>query len=189
MTYLIVGLILFLGVHSVSIVNEPWRDRMSSRLGEMTWKGIYAIVSLVGMVLIVYGYGVARYDPLILYSPPVWLRHVAILFLLPVFPLLLAAYLPGRIQKALKHPMLVAVKLWAFAHLLANGALADLLLFGGFLAWAVAERISLKHRTPRPIIGAPESNKNDIIAVLGGLLVYAVIVLWLHRQLIGVPVL
>ncbi len=123
-----------------------------------------------------------------LYTPPVWLRYLAFLLLLPVFPLLLAAYLPGRIKAAVKHPMVLAVKLWAVAHLLANGMLADVLLFGGFLAWAVAERISMKRRTPRPIPGAPESGRNDIIAVAGGLAIFLLFFMWLHRTLIGVPV-
>ncbi|MDZ7841348.1 MAG: NnrU family protein [Gammaproteobacteria bacterium] len=188
MTALILGLILFLGVHSISIVNEPLRDRMAARLGELPWKGLYSVVAVIGLVLIVHGYGAARYDPVVLYAPPTWLRHLAFLLLLPVFPLLLATYLPGRIKTAVKHPMVLAVKLWAVAHLLANGMLADVLLFGGFLAWAVAERISLKRRTPRPIPGAPESGRNDIIAVVGGLLIYLVFFMWLHRILIGVPV-
>lgn len=188
MTTLILGLILFLGVHSISIVNEPWRDRMAARLGDMPWKGVYAAVAIIGLVLIIQGYGAARYDPVILYTPPAWLRHVAFLLLLPVFPLLIATYMPGRIKSAVKHPMILAVKFWALAHLLANGMLADVLLFGGFLAWAVAERISLKRRTPRPIPGAPESGRNDIIAVVAGLVVYVVFAFWLHRVLIGVPV-
>lgn len=188
MTTLVLGLILFLGVHSISIINEPWRNRMAARLGEMPWKGVYALIALIGVVLIVQGYGAARYDPVILYAPPMWLRHLAFLLLLPVFPLLLAAYLPGRIKAAVKHPMVLAVKLWALAHLLANGMLADVLLFGGFLAWAVAERISLKRRASRPLPGAPESGRNDIIAVAAGLLIYLVFVMWLHRILIGVPV-
>lgn len=188
MTTLILGLILFLGVHSISIVNDPWRNRMAARLGEIPWKGVYALIAIIGLVLIIQGYGAARYDPVVLYSPPTWLRHLAFLLLLPVFPLLLAAYLPGRIKSAVKHPMVLAVKLWAVAHLLANGMLADLLLFGGFLAWGVAERISLKHRTARPVPGAPESNRNDIIAVAAGLLIYVLFFAWLHRVLIGVPV-
>lgn len=188
MTTLILGLILFLGVHSISIINDPWRDRMAARLGEIPWKGVYSVIAIIGLVLIIQGYGAARYDPVVLYTPPTWLRHLAFLLLLPVFPLLLAAYLPGRIKSAVKHPMVLAVKLWAVAHLLANGMLADLLLFGGFLAWSVAERISLKHRTARPVPGAPESNRNDIIAVAGGLLIYVLIFAWLHRVLIGVPV-
>lgn len=188
MTTLILGLILFLGVHSISIVNDPWRNRMAARLGEIPWKGVYAVIAIIGLVLIIQGYGAARYDPVVLYTPPTWLRHLAFLLLLPVFPLLLAAYLPGRIKSAVKHPMVLAVKLWAVAHLLANGMLADLLLFGGFLAWGVAERISLKHRTARPVPGAPESNRNDIIAVAAGLLIYVLFFAWLHRVLIGVPV-
>ncbi|HSH43151.1 MAG TPA: NnrU family protein, partial [Arenicellales bacterium] len=183
-----VGLILFLGIHSVSIVNEPWRDRMVERLGEWPWKGLYSLVALVGLILIVQGYGAARYDPIVVYAPPVWLRHIAFLLLIPVFPLVLATYFPGRISAATRHPMLVAVKLWAFAHLLANGMLADLLLFGGFLAWAVADRISFKRRTPRAIPQAPQSGLNDVIAVVGGLLIYGAFVGVLHEVLIGVPV-
>lgn len=189
MTALVAGLILFLGMHSISIVSEPRRDRLAARLGEMPWKGLYAAVSLLGLVLIVNGYGDARYDPVVLYTPPAWLRHVSFLLLLPVFPLLIAAYFPGRIKSAVKHPMVLAVKFWAFAHLLANGNLADVLLFGGFLAWAVAERLSMKHRRQRPIPGMPESSRNDLIAVIGGLAVYAVFAVWLHPVLIGVPVL
>lgn len=188
MTALVVGLILFLGVHSISIVNDPWRNQMAERLGEFPWKGVYAVIAIIGLVLVVQGYGAARYDPVILYTPPDWLRYVAFLLLLPVFPLLIAAYLPGRIKAAVKHPMILAVKFWAFAHLLANGMLADALLFGGFLAWAVAEWVSLKRRTARLIPGAPESNRNDFAAVVGGLVVFAVFAVWLHRVLVGVPV-
>ena len=183
---LILGLILFLAMHSISIINEPWRDRQVARMGEGPWKILYSLVSLVGFGLIVWGYGLSRYDPVPLYLPPAWLRHIALLLMVPVFPLLLAAYLPGRIQAKLKHPMLAAVKLWAFAHLLANGMLADVLLFGAFLAWAVADRISLKRRIPRPVDGAPPSKWNDWIAVIGGLALYVAFVLWLHLWLIGV---
>jgi uncharacterized membrane protein len=116
----------------------------------------------------------------------VWTRHLAALLTLPVFPLLLAAYLPGRIKTAAKHPMLLAVKLWATAHLLANGNLADLLLFGGLLAWAVADRISLKRRTPRPVPGAPPSAMNDAIAVIAGLAIYGLTAFWAHAWLFGV---
>jgi uncharacterized membrane protein len=186
MIILLVGLLIFFTVHSVSIVNEPWRDRMAATLGEWTWRGVYSLAASVGFVLIVWGYGLARYDPVVLYAPPVWLRHVAMLLLVPVFPLLLATYFPGRIQAASKHPMLLATKLWAFAHLLANGMLADVLLFGAFLAWAVAERVSMKRRTQGPIPGAPPSKANDVIAVAGGLALYVAFVLWLHTWLIGV---
>jgi uncharacterized membrane protein len=186
MGVLVLGLAIFLGVHSVSIVNEPWRNRVAAAIGEWPWKGLYALVSIAGFALIVWGYGLARQDPVLLYVPPAWLRHVAMLLLLPVFPLLLAAYLPGRIQAAARHPMLVATKLWALAHLLSNGMAADVLLFGAFLAWAVADRISLKRRTPRAIPHAPASRANDAIAVVGGLALYVAFALWLHTRLIGV---
>jgi uncharacterized membrane protein len=183
---LIAGLILFFGTHSVSIVNSSWRDRVAARIGEGPWKGVYSLVAIAGLVLIVWGFGLARQDPTILYIPPVWLRHVALLLLVFVFPLLLAAYLPGRIKAITKHPMLVATKLWAFAHLLANGTLADLLLFGSFLAWAVVDRISMKHREQRPLPGAPPSPWNDAIAVVVGLVLYVAFVLRLHVWLFGV---
>jgi uncharacterized membrane protein len=186
MAYLIVGLAIFLGVHSISIVARSWRDRVVQRLGPWTWKGMYTWASLIGFGLLVYGYGQARMDPVLLYAPPLWTRHLSALLMLPVFPLILAAYLPGRIKTALKHPMLAAVKLWALAHLISNGMLADVLLFGGFLAWAVADRISFKHRTQPDLHTAPPSKANDAIAVIGGLLVYAVFAIWLHVRLIGV---
>ena len=186
MVWLVLGLLIFLGIHSVSIVAPAWRDAQHARLGDGPWKGLYAVIAIVGFVLIVVGYGAARQSPVVLYSPPLFLRHFALLLLLPVFPLLLAAYLPGRIQRATKHPMLLATKLWATAHLLANGTLADVLLFGGFLAWAVADRISLKRRAPRPVPGAPPRAANDVIAVIAGLALFVLFYLWLHQWLIGV---
>ncbi|WP_297796187.1 NnrU family protein [uncultured Marinobacter sp.] len=186
MTILIVGLVLFLGIHSLSIVNEPLRNRMHASLGELPFKGLYSLVSLIGLVLIVWGYGAARMDPTVLYTPPGWLRHLAMLLLIPVFPLLFATYFPGKIKARLRHPMLVSVKLWALAHLLANGMLHDLMLFGSFLAWAVADRISLKRRSERPIATLPASKANDAIAVVGGLVVYVIFVFWAHQWLFGV---
>jgi uncharacterized membrane protein len=185
MALLIVGLIVFLGVHSIAIVAPDARRRLLARFGEGPWKGAYALVSLAGFVMIVYGFGPARQSPVVLYTPPSWMRHITFLFMLPVFPLLLAAYLPGRIKTAMKHPMLVAVKCWAFAHLLANGLLADVLLFGGFLAWAVIERISLKRR-PQTIRTAPAGRFNDLIAVVLGLALYAFFIGWAHVRLFGV---
>jgi len=187
MNVLLLGLVIFFGGHSVSIVNDPWRGRMVAKMGEWPWKGLYALVSLIGFMLIVWGYGLARHDPVVVYTPPGWLRPVAMVLLVPVFPLLLATYLPGRIQAAAQHPMLVATKLWAVAHLLANGMLADVLLFGAFLVWAVLDRISMKHRTQRPVPSVPPSRVNDLIAVAGGLALYAAFVLWLHGWLIGIP--
>src|SRR5258708_9762123 len=187
MLLLIVGLVLFLGVHSVAIVAPTLRARAIDRLGEGAWKGLYALVSLAGFVLICYGFGLARQAPVILYSPPAWLRYVALILMLPVFPLTLAAYLPGRIKTAAKHPMLAAVKFWAFAHLLANGMLADGLLFGGFLAWAVVDRISLKRRsTPQPLPAPPPPPSNDAIALVLGLAIYALLIGWAHARLFWV---
>ena len=186
MTMLIAGLIIFLGVHSMSIVSASWRDAMAAKMGEIPFKAVYAVVSIVGFVLMAKGYGEARLEPVVLYTPPIWTRHLAALLLIPVFVFFLATYLPGRIKATLKHPSLVAVKLWALAHLIANGTLADVLLFGGFLAWAVADRISMKRRVARPLPGAPPSKANDIIALVAGLALYGVFVFWLHAWLIGV---
>lgn len=186
MSYLIIGLALFFGTHFISIVAPAWRDRMVVRLGEYPWKGLYALVAIAGFVLMIRGYGLARLDPMLLYSPPLWLRHLAALLMLPVFPLLLAAYLPGRIKAVTKHPMLAATKFWALAHLLVNGTLGDVLLFGSFLVWAVIDRISFKHRAQRPIPGAPPSKANDIVAVVVGLLIYIAFVKWLHVRFFGV---
>ena len=187
MGLLIVGLVVFLGVHSIGIVAPAWRDAQLAQRGERPWKGMYSVASLIGFALLIYGYGLARQAPIVLYTPPPALRHPALLLMLPVFPLLLAAYLPGRIKTLAKHPMLLAVKLWATAHLLANGMLADVLLFGAFLAWAVADRIAVKRRAvPRPIPGAPPSPLNDMIALLGGLAIYAAFLMGVHRWLIGV---
>ncbi len=187
MTLLLLGLLIFFTVHSISIVAEHWRDGMVVRLGEWGWKGLYAALSILGFVLLVKGFALARQDPVVLYTSPVWLRHGAQLLLLPVFPILLSAYLPGRIKSALQHPMLVATEIWAISHLLANGTLADLLLFGSFLVWAVADHRSMHRRTPRTIPGAPASAANDIIAVVVGLGLYVAFVGWLHVWLIGMP--
>jgi uncharacterized membrane protein len=186
MGMLVLGLVLFLGVHSIAIVAPRFRDRALARLGEGGWKGLYAVVSLAGFVLLIVGFGQARHAPVVLYTPAPFLRHVTFLFMLPVFPLIFAAYLPGRIKTAMKHPMLAAVKFWAFAHLLSNGMLADVLLFGGFLVWAVLDRISLKRRPPQALRTAPSGPFNDVIAVVLGLAVYGAFIGALHRWLIGV---
>ena len=189
MLLFVVGLIVFLGLHSVSIVAPQWRAATVARMGERPWKGLYSIVSAAGLVLLIIGYAIARREAIVLYTPPTALRHLALLLMLPVFPLLFAAYLPGRLSRLAKHPMLLATKLWATAHLLANGNLGDVLLFGGFLVWAVADRISVKRRRPdeaHAVPGAPPGPMNDALAVAGGLAVYAVTVLWAHRWAFGV---
>jgi uncharacterized membrane protein len=189
MLMLIVGLILFFGPHSIAVVAPGWRNRVVMHLRERSWKGAYSLISAAGLIFIVLGFAHARHAPLVLYTSPAWLHYVTWVLMLPVFPLLLAAYLPGRIQSAVKHPMLAAVKIWATAHLLVNGTLADVLLFGSFLIWAVAVRISLKRRVPTPVPGAPPGRYNDLIAVLLGLALYALFIWRLHAMLIGVALL
>ncbi len=189
MILFLVGLVLFLGVHAVSIVAPRWRQRQVALRGEKPWKGLYSIVSAIGLVLLVYGYGLARREGGVLYAPPTALRHVALLVMLPVFPLLLATYFEGRIGRAAKHPTLLAVKCWALAHLLANGSVADVVLFGSFLAWAVADRISVKRRPAalaHEVPALPVRSSNDYVALFGGLAIYAAFLLGVHRWLIGV---
>ncbi len=183
---LIAGLALFFATHSVSIVSDSWRNRMVARIGEMPWQGIYSLLALAGLVLIVWGYDLARQDPITLYMPPTRLRHVSLVLMIFVFPLLLATYFPGRIRAVTKHPMLAATVIWAFAHLLANGMLADVLLFGSFFVWAVADRISMGRRQQRPVPGAPPFRANDAVAIAGGLALYAAFLFWLHTWLFGV---
>jgi len=185
MEQLILGLVLFFGVHSVSIVALPLRDRLAAR-SELGWKAFYAVVSAIGLVFVVRGYEELRLAPTVLYASPFWLRYAAAVILLPFFALVLAPYFPGRIATAVKHPQLVAVKLWAVAHLLVNGTLADVLLFGSFLIWAVADRISLKRRPARPVAGMRASAVNDIVVVVMGLAMYVAMVFWLHEIAFGV---
>src|SRR5262245_14642135 len=191
MTTLVIGLILFFGVHSISIVSRPWRDSIAARVGPNAWRTIYSVLSLVGFYLIVRGYSIARHDPIVLYQAPHALRWVTAVLMLPVFPLLIAAYAPGRIKATVKHPMLAATKLWAVAHLLVNGTLADVLLFGGFLVWAGLDRVSVGRR-PQParaMFGGKErerSNSADVVAIVVGLALYALFIGWAHVKLFGV---
>lgn len=190
MTELLAGLLLFLGVHSIAIVAPGWRERTIARFGAMPWKALYSLASIAGFVLLVHGYALARADAHVLYTTPAALRWAAALLMLPVFPLLFAAYLPGRIQSAIRHPLLTATKSWALAHLLVNGTVADVLLFGGFLVWAVADRIAVGRRAiVRRPPGAPPSRYNDLVALVAGLAVYAVFVSWAHPRLFGVSAL
>jgi len=182
----LVGLAIFLGLHSLSIVAPKQRDTLATRLGDGPWKGLYSLLSLAGFVLLVEGYSSARLTSAVLYSPPPVLRYVAVALMLPVFPMVLAAFLPGRIQATLQHPLLVATKTWALAHLIANGTLVDVILFGALLGWAVADRIALKRRPARTIPSAPPGRFNDGIAIGLGLALYAAFLGGLHRWLIGV---
>lgn len=184
--YLVLGLLLFLGVHSISIVAPGWRDRAAARVGPGVWRAVYSVLAIVGFVLLIWGYGQARREAVPLYVPPLWTHHVTALLMLPVFPFFFASHLPGRIKSALRHPMLVAVMLWAVAHLISNGTSSDVVLFGAFLIWAVVDRISYAWRTVRPIRMAPPSRMNDLIAVVAGLVVYVLFAFWLHLEWIGV---
>lgn len=186
MSILIIGLAVFLGIHSISIATPRLRTRAVASMGPNRWRGVYSLVSAAGFALILYGFHMARHAPVVLYTPPAWMRHVTFLLMLPVFPLLLAAYLPGRIKTAMKHPMLAAVKFWALAHLLSAGLLADVLLFGAFLVWAIFDRISLARRPAQAIRTAPDGRFNDLIAVIGGLALYVIFILWAHVRLFGV---
>jgi uncharacterized membrane protein len=188
MTWLVLGLFLFLGTHSVRIFAESWRGGRIAKMGLKPWKGVYSVISIIGFVLIVWGYGVARGAPVVLYAPPVWTKHVAALLTIPAFILLAAAYVPGtRIKRAVGHPMVAGVKSWAFAHLLANGKLADVVLFGAFLVWAIADYIVARRRDRAAgmvyVVG-PVSR--DILAAVVGLVAWAVFAFWLHGAWIGV---
>lgn len=185
MVLMILGLVLFLGAHSIQIFAPGGRAGLVARLGAGPYRIAYSLASVLGLVLIAYGYGAAREAPVVLWDPPVAMRHVAATLMLLAFPMLFAAYLPGRIKATLKHPMLAAVKVWALAHLIANGTLADLVLFGAVLAWAVVDRISVKRRGAAVALEGA-SVRNDAIAVGLGVAVWALFAFWLHEALFGV---
>ncbi len=188
MLLFLLGLILFLAVHSVRVFAEGWRTQMVARIGALPWKAAYSVVSLAGFVLLVYGYGLTREAPTVLWSPPVWTRHLAALLTIPAFVMVVAAYVPGNgIKCRLKHPMMLGIKTWALAHLLANGTLADVLLFGSFLAWAVLVFRAARGRdraagTVYPAGSAAMTG----VTIAAGLVAWAVFAMWAHRPLIGV---
>ena len=188
MALLILGLALFLGVHSVRIVADGWRGTRVAKMGLKPWKGVVSVVSIIGFVLIIWGYGIARQAPVVLYAPPVWARHVAALLTLPAFILLVAAYVPGtRIKRVIGQPMVAGVKLWAFAHLLANGTLADVVLFGAFLIWAVGSfRAARRRDHAAGVVYVVGPVTRDVTAVVIGALAWAAFAFWLHGWLIGV---
>lgn len=189
MLLLVLGLLLFLGVHSTRVFAEGWRTATIARVGEKAWKGGHAVLSIVGFALLVWGYGLARQQPVLLWSqPPVAMRHVAALLTLVAFVLLAAAYVPRNQLKAkLHHPMILSVKLWAFAHLLANNTLADLLLFGGFLLWAVLDFRSARQRDRADgKVYPPGSAGRTALTVVVGAVAWAVFAFWLHGAWIGV---
>ncbi len=189
MMYLVLGLVIFFGTHLFSAVRSraPGKN-LRETMGEGPYMGLYSLLSIAGFALIVWGYGAARPAP-ILYTPPAFLAHVNLLLMAFAMIFLAAAYLPtGRIKKAVKHPMLLAVKIWAFGHLLANGELNSVLLFGSFLAYGVIDRIAVKRRGDNgPGPDAAVSMVGDAGAVLVGLAAYAAIAFWLHPILFGMP--
>ena len=188
MLYLVLGLLLFLGVHSVRIVADSWRTRMIERTGLYPWKGIYTLLSLAGFALLVWGYGEARQVPVILYDPPLFTRHLAALLVLIAFVLVAAAYVPGNHIKAMVgHPMYAGIKVWAFAHLLSNGRLADVILFGAFLIWSIAGFIAARRRDRRAGTVYPAGVAAlSALTAIAGFVLWAVFAFWAHRWLIGV---
>lgn len=190
MAYLILGLVLFIGVHSVRIVAEDWRTRTIARIGALPWKGAYSAVSLAGFLLILWGFSQARMAPIQLWIPPLALRHLAAPLTLIAFVLLVAAYVPANgIKARLHHPMVLAVKVWALAHLLANGNLAHVLLFGSFLVWA-ALSFSAARRRDRVggTVYAPGQTARTLITLVVGTLAWAAFAMWLHAWWIGIRV-
>ena len=213
----VLGLLLFLGVHSVRIVADGWRSRTIARIGALPWKGLYSVLSIAGFVLLVWGYSVARQQPVVLWSPPAFMRHVTALAMLPVFVLFVAAYVPRNgIKARLGHPQILSVKLWALAHLLSNGTLADVMLFGAFLVWALMDFRAARERdrkaqaweddpfnaptgfapvgvtkvvaTESPHPNPPPEGEGVMTAITVGigLAVYAGFVFGLHQWLVGV---
>jgi uncharacterized membrane protein len=188
MTWLILGLLVFLATHSLRIVADGWRSTTIARIGERPWKAVYSVVSIAGFVLIVIGYGAAREAPVVLYVPPQWTHHVAALLTIPAFVLLVAAYVPGNaIKSRVGHPMVAGVKIWALAHLLANGTLADVLLFGALLVWAVFSFTAARRRDRVAGVTYPSGPPvRTVTTVVIGVAAWAVFAFALHRPLIGV---
>jgi len=184
MTLLIIGIIVFLGIHLLPTV-PGLRERLLGRLGENGYKVFFSLLSVAGFALLVWGF--ARAPLIQVWSPPSWTRWVAIVLMLPAFIFMVAAYVPGQIKAKLKHPFLVAIKTWALAHLIANGDLASIILFASFLAYAVYDRITLKRREATGLItvAATGPPRNDLIAVVLGIVLYVAFLVWLHPLLIG----
>src|SRR5438128_1759712 len=180
MTLLIFGIILFFGVHSVRIFADSWRSAQIARIGEGPWKGLYALASIVGVVLLVWGFGRARAATVVLWSPPFWTHYVAAVLTLIAFVLVVAAYVPRtRIKSWLHHPMILGVKVWAFAHLISNGTLADVVLFGSFLAWAIADFAASRRRDRAAgTVYLPGTFGKDAVAVVIGAVAWALFAFW-----------
>lgn len=188
MFYLVAGLLIFLGVHSVRIFAEGWRTQMLQRIGEGAYKGVYLLPALLGLGLIIYGFGVARETPVMLWNPPMGMRHAASLLTVIAFVLLAAAYVPHNgIQARVHHPMVLAVKAWALGHLLANGSVAHVLLFGAFLVWGVVNFIAARRRDRATGKQYPAGTLVGTgVTVVVGVAAWAVFAFKLHGLLIGI---
>ena len=188
MTLLIAGLIVFLGVHSLRIFAEDWRGRQIARLGPGAYKGIYSLASVLGLALVVVGYGQARVAPLVLWDPPLWARHLTALLTLFAFVLVVAAYVPrNRIKAAVGHPMILGVKIWAAGHLLSNGSAPDLLLFGGVLLWAAIDfRAARRRDRVQPPVRVRPTLTGTVATIVVGAGLWAAFALHLHVRLFGV---
>ena len=197
MAELILGLVLFLGVHALRVFAEGTRQKLIGAMGPFVYKAFHSIVSIIGLLLIVSGYSAARIEPIVLYTPPTGMAHAASLLTLIAFVLLIAAYIPGNlILRKLKHPMTLAVKVWAFAHLLSNGTLADVLFFGGFLVWSVLVYRSARRRAPvenpglsnlpAVIASRPPSMLASLVTLVVGIGAWAWFAFEGHAMLIGV---
>lgn len=187
MTLMIIGLLLFLGLHSVRIFADDWRSAAVARIGEPAWKGIYSLFAIAGLALAIIGYGRMRLDPALVWVPPAGLRHFVALLMVPAFILLVAAYVPRNHLKAgLGHPMIIAVALWALAHLLANGRPGDIVFFGAFLLWALLDWRAAVRR-PAAAAAAPTWARTAVTVVIG-LVAYWLFAFHLHAWVTGVPV-
>ena len=188
MTLLVAGLILFVVVHSLRIFADDWRSQMVARLGPMAWKGLISVASLVGIIMMSKGYAAARAAPVLLWQLPVWLSHLVSLLTLAAFILFVAAYIPkNKIKSQLGHPMVISVKIWAFSHLLANGSLADLVFFGGLLAWAVMSFRAARQRDRRDGVVRPAGAMGPTLAAVAvGGAIWAWFAFYGHAWLIGV---
>jgi uncharacterized membrane protein len=188
MTVLILGLLLFLGVHSVRIVADGWRSVQLAHLGEKRWKGLYSLVAFAGLGLIIWGYALARHQPQLLWTPPLGLRHASGLLMLFSLILLAAANVPrNRIKTLVHHPMLLGTQLWAVAHLLANGNVADVLLFGGFLVWSSVDLVSAVQRDRAAGVAYQGGTiQGTLIVIVAGCALWLLLAFWLHGVLFGV---
>lgn len=188
MWMLIAGLLVFLAVHSLRMFAGGFRDSMIARHGKNTWRAVFSLVSIAGFVLLVWGFGLARQQPVLLYPPILAMRHANMLFTLLAFVLVAAAYVPrNHIKARLGHPMLAGIKLWALGHLLVTGFLHDVILFGAFLVWAVADFAVCRRRDRQNGVIQPAGTLGgDIITVVVGVAAWAGFAFWLHLRLIGV---